>query len=94
MTQRTVTTQDDAAVQVLPTGPVWFSAWIGDGDAHYGPLDADGMVTGACGIRFRPRCNPVNGWVAWWRHPVDATHGCQQCLHAGTDRTSATAQDA
>jgi hypothetical protein len=93
MTRQTVPTQD-AAVQVLPTGPVWFSAWIGDGDAHYGPLDADGRVTGACGTQFTPRHNPFTGQVAWWRHPVDATHGCPHCLHAGTDRTSTTEKGA
>lgn len=81
-------------VQVLPSGPVWFAAGSTDGDCHHGPLGADGIVSGACGAHFQPIRSPLTGRVAWWHQPVDATHGCPQCLYLRGQRQDSSAKDA
>jgi hypothetical protein len=57
----------------------WYLRSIGDRDTHRGAvLHPDGMVTAACGIRFRPR-ELVVGMTALRGEPPDPDQVCPVC---------------
>lgn len=69
-------------IPAISAGPAWFAADTSDGSCHFGELHTNGAVYALCGAVFTPIINPMSGVVAWWWHPVDAEHGCDQCRAA------------
>jgi hypothetical protein len=60
----------------------WYLRSYKDGDAHCGPMNQDGTVTGRCGLTFIPERRLFGEGPAFVRPPVDPLQACPSCAAA------------
>jgi hypothetical protein len=67
----------------------WYLRSFKDGEAHYGRINEDAMVTARCGLTFVPQPRLFGKGPAFARPPVDPLQACPKCrttaTHADTD---------